>query len=130
MPRPPWSTPRGIEPVVDHWLASGYVRPCLTADETMPSSAASHEAFPGHIRPSLVSALRARGVSELYSHQAKAFDAGVRGKSFVVATPTASGKSLCFHLPVLQTLLDHPDMRALYLYPTKALVTRPGGQPS
>jgi len=121
MPRTPWSAARGIEPVVEHWLASGYVRPCLNADETTPASEATHSPFPAGLSSALVSALRARGIERLYAHQARAFEAGSRGKSFVVATPTASGKSLCFHLPVLNTLLAQPDARALYLYPTKAL---------
>jgi DEAD/DEAH box helicase domain-containing protein len=70
----------------------------------------------------LAFALRGKGVTELYSHQAGAFEAiraGARG--LVVATPTASGKSYCFHLPVLATQLEDPDARALYIYPTKAL---------
>jgi DEAD/DEAH box helicase domain-containing protein len=65
-------------------------------------------------------------VQSLYAHQARAFEIarepGERAaRGFVVATPTASGKSLCFHLPVLQTLTEDPDARAIYLFPTKAL---------
>ena len=58
---------------------------------------------------------------ELYSHQRKAVDAANAGRHVVVATPTASGKSLCFHLPVLQALLNDTGHSALFLYPTKAL---------
>jgi DEAD/DEAH box helicase domain-containing protein len=67
-------------------------------------------------------ALRGRGVGELYAHQGRAFAAARSGaRGVVVATPTASGKSLCFHLPVLSALVADPDARAIYIYPTKAL---------
>ena len=66
-------------------------------------------------------ALGARGIERLYSHQTRAIQAALAGRHVVVATPTASGKSLCFHLPVLQALAEDPNARALYLFPTKAL---------
>jgi DEAD/DEAH box helicase domain-containing protein len=121
MPRAPWSPVRGIESVVDGWLDSRQVKPCLTADETLASRIARHAPFPEALGPGLARALRKRGIDELYVHQAQAFEASRSGKSFVVATPTASGKSLCFHLPVLDTLAKDPGARAIYLYPTKAL---------
>jgi DEAD/DEAH box helicase domain-containing protein len=68
-----------------------------------------------------VRALESRGVNHLYKHQAEAFEATRRGEHVVIATPTASGKSLCFHLPVLDAMQSDPDVRALYLFPTKAL---------
>jgi DEAD/DEAH box helicase domain-containing protein len=92
------------------------------ADETVPPRAPRMSPFPSSLPTPLAFALRGRGVTELYSHQAGAFEAiraGARG--VVVATPTASGKSYCFHLPVLATQLEDPDARALYIYPTKAL---------
>jgi DEAD/DEAH box helicase domain-containing protein len=66
-------------------------------------------------------ALARRGITELYSHQAEAIEAALSGQHVVVATPTSSGKSLCFHLPILTELLRDPSATALYLYPTKAL---------
>ena len=60
-------------------------------------------------------------MDSLYSHQAEAWDAAARGENFVVTTGTASGKSLAFNLPVLAALAEEPKLRALYLYPTKAL---------
>ena len=66
-------------------------------------------------------ALHQRGIRELYSHQARAFELASMGKHVVVATPTASGKSLCYNLPVLQALASDPTATALYLFPTKAL---------
>ena len=121
MPLPPWSTPAGLEGVVAGWLASGYVRPCLAADRTVPARAGAYAPLPDSLSPALAGALRARGVDRLYAHQAQAYEAARRGKHVVVSTPTASGKSLCFHLPVLETLSREPDASALYLYPTKAL---------
>ena len=66
-------------------------------------------------------ALAARGIERLYTHQAAAFEAAARGEHILVATGTASGKTLAFNLPVLDTLAGDPKPRALYLYPTKAL---------
>ncbi|CAN5385914.1 DEAD/DEAH box helicase [soil metagenome] len=119
----PWQTERGIEGVLGGWLASNYVKPCLAAEKAFRDKPARFSPFPETLRPELVEALRARGVEQLYDHQARAFEAVTRlgAKAFAVATPTASGKSLCFHLPVLQKLLEEPDARALYFFPTKAL---------
>jgi DEAD/DEAH box helicase domain-containing protein len=66
-------------------------------------------------------ALRSRGISELYTHQAEAYRAARAGNHVVAVTPTASGKTLCYNLPVLQSLLENEEGRALYLFPTKAL---------
>jgi DEAD/DEAH box helicase domain-containing protein len=121
--RIPWKTPRGVDAVVEDWLESRIVKPCLTADETLPPRASTMAAFPPGMPTPIAFALRGRGVTELYSHQARAFTAArdARTRAIVVATPTASGKSYCFHLPVLSTMLEDRDARALYLYPTKAL---------
>ena len=73
------------------------------------------------MHPSLQKALVSRGVNQLYIHQRQAFDTAMSGKSYTTITPTASGKSLCYHLPVLQSILDDPTSRAIYLFPTKAL---------
>ena len=124
-----WSSERGLEPVLARWQASDWVRPCFCADETRAAKEGAFAPLPPTLAPGIAAALRGRGVERLYAHQARAFEiarglgdgdgAGMRG--FVVATPTASGKSLCFHLPVLQTLVEDPDARAIYLFPTKAL---------
>ncbi len=121
--RAAWQFERGVDSVLDRWLASRIVRPCLTADEVVQGREARMLPFPSDLPPSIGAALRSRGVSELYAHQARAFVAarGPGTAGVVVATPTASGKSYCFHLPVLAALLEDPDARALYLYPTKAL---------
>ena len=117
----PWRTERGLEAVVDAWLASDRVRPCFAAEREFEPTGARLSPLPDSLHPSIRGALAARGIDELYSHQARAVELAARGTPFVVSTPTASGKSLCFHLPVLDALLRDPGARALYLFPTKAL---------
>ena len=77
--------------------------------------------FPEALAPPLQQALTKRGIRELYVHQAEAFAHATSGRNVVVVTPTASGKTLCYNLPVMQTLLADPRARAMYLFPTKAL---------
>jgi DEAD/DEAH box helicase domain-containing protein len=73
------------------------------------------------LQPALAQALMDRGITHLYDHQARAVNAVRKEKHIVVTTPTASGKTLCYNLPVLDMLLEDPPARALYLFPTKAL---------
>jgi DEAD/DEAH box helicase domain-containing protein len=93
----------------------------VTLDHVIPASEARFAPLPDDLRPELAQALAARGIERLYSHQADAYTAVRRGRHLVVVTPTASGKTLCYNLPVLQRLLEHPERRALYVFPTKAL---------
>jgi DEAD/DEAH box helicase domain-containing protein len=120
MPSPPWKLETGVGPVLAQWLASARVKPCLMADETFGPVEASYAAIPS-LAPGVTRAVRARGIDRLYAHQAQAIEAARAGRHVVIATPTASGKSLCFHVPVLQALHEEPGARALYLFPTKAL---------
>ena len=122
MPLPPWKTPVGVDAVVRGWLASTSVKPCITADRVMEAVEGRTVDLPADLSPPILMALRARGIERLYTHQAEALAHARSGKHVVISTPTASGKSLCFHLPVLDTLARAPDdAAALYLYPTKAL---------
>lgn len=94
----------------------------VVAHHLQPPREARTDAYPEWVHPDLRAALEGRGVLSLYSHQRLAADHLHAGKHTVVATPTASGKSLCYHLPVLDALMrDGADARALYLFPTKAL---------
>jgi DEAD/DEAH box helicase domain-containing protein len=93
----------------------------ITLDHVIPEASANFAPLPADLRPELVTALAGRGIQRLYSHQADAYEAVRKGRHLVVVTPTASGKTLCYNLPVLQRLLESPERRALYLYPTKAL---------
>jgi DEAD/DEAH box helicase domain-containing protein len=117
----PWNPPAGLEWVLDRWQKSDWVRPCFAADRTQEKAPAMRAPLPDWLDRGIAQALTKRGVSELYAHQARALEIARARRSFVVATPTASGKSVCFHVPVLQALRDDPDARALYIYPTKAL---------
>ena len=94
---------------------------CVTHWEHIPPRDGKYEEFPDELKSDLRMILEKRGVRSLYSHQALAYRAVRKGKDIVVVTPTASGKTLCYNLPVLQDLLDHQEHRALYLFPTKAL---------
>ena len=93
----------------------------ITLDHVIPEAQAKFAPLPADLRPELVAALARRGIERLYSHQAEAYEAVRKGRHLVVVTPTASGKTLCYNLPVLQRLLENPEKRALFLYPTKAL---------
>lgn len=89
--------------------------------EHLPAQAARYAEPQRPLPEPLGAALAASGASRLYTHQARALDAARAGESIVVTTRTASGKTLCYNLPVLETLLDDPPSRALYIFPTKAL---------
>ncbi len=107
--------------LIEHMRHSPMFQQRITAWHDMPARPARTAPFPLWVNPHLVSALRARGIHELYTHQREAVDAVHRGEHVVVVTPTASGKTLCYNLPVLNTILEDPNARALYLFPTKAL---------
>jgi DEAD/DEAH box helicase domain-containing protein len=121
MPQPPWSHPTGVRAVVDQWQASGAVKRCFTAERSLPPASPEYGALPDSLPKTLVEALGRRGIDSLYSHQVQAINAARSGRHVVIATPTASGKSLCFHLPVLAALAEDPTATALFVYPTKAL---------
>jgi DEAD/DEAH box helicase domain-containing protein len=110
-----------IGELLDELLTSLETGPCITAVRRFEPRPAVFAPFPSSLDPRLVESLRSRGVQRLYSHQARAFEIVSKGENLVVVTPTASGKTLCYNLPVLQALVQQPDSRVLYLFPTKAL---------
>jgi len=93
----------------------------VTAVHRLPPREAHWAPMPDWIRPELVQAYRAKGIDQLYLHQAEAAEQVRQGKNIAVVTPTASGKTLCYNLAVLNAVLENPDTRALYIFPTKAL---------
>src|SRR5512140_3191128 len=93
----------------------------VTAIRRMPAADARFAAFPPGIDPRLVAAMHGRGIRDLYTHQAAAIEHAIAGRHVVVTTPTASGKTICYNVPVLDAILREPSTRALYLFPTKAL---------
>lgn len=93
----------------------------VRAVQHQPARAAKFAPFPDAVSEQVRTALAARGIENLYTHQAAAVEHALAGRNAVVVTPTASGKTLCYNLPVLQTVLDDSAARAIYLFPTKAL---------
>lgn len=107
------------------WLAAWARRSdnagALAHWRTLPARPARHGELLPAPPPALARALAARGIARLYTHQVRAVEALRAGRDTVVVTGTASGKSLCFHLPAIERILDEPGATALYLFPTKAL---------
>ena len=101
-------TDPGFSQNVTHW-------------HTVEAKPARYAPIPSSVPPDLVRVLHDRGIEQLYTHQAEAIEQTARGNSTVIVTPTASGKTLCYNLPVLSKMIEQPTARALYLYPTKAL---------
>src|SRR5579862_305693 len=93
----------------------------VTAAKHFPARPAQFAPFPKSIPSRLQEILKARGIENLYTHQARAMEIANEGKNLVVVTPTASGKTLCYNLPILCALVENPEAHALYLFPTKAL---------
>jgi DEAD/DEAH box helicase domain-containing protein len=93
----------------------------ITLVKHIPACPARMEPCPEAVCQNLRAMLGMRGIHQLYSHQAVAFRLAQQGHHFIVVTPTASGKTLCYNLPVLNSLVQVPEARALYLFPTKAL---------
>jgi DEAD/DEAH box helicase domain-containing protein len=108
--------------IMDYLRSSPEIAPNIAHWEIIASRAGKYADFPAGLDSRLAHVLKGMGIEKLYSHQAESFDKASAGKDFVVVTPTASGKSLCYNLPILNHLLTQdPGARALYLFPTKAL---------
>lgn len=110
-----------IDEVIREWQQDEELQQNIVHIATIEGQEGEYADFPETLHPSLKKALIERGIEKLYTHQRQAFDLALAGKSFTAITPTASGKSLCYHLPVLQKILENPSTRAIYLFPTKAL---------
>ncbi|MGE7920211.1 DEAD/DEAH box helicase [Viridibacillus sp. NPDC093762] len=110
-----------IDELLAEWQQYPEMMERIEHRHTIDAKQAKLVPFSDKLHPSLVKALQKRGINQLYSHQREAFDYATTGQSFTAVTPTASGKSLCYHLPVLQAILENKASRALYLFPTKAL---------
>jgi DEAD/DEAH box helicase domain-containing protein len=93
----------------------------ITTWKTIPAQQDVKVAFPDSIPDKIKTILTKNGIPSLYSHQASAYNQIVAGKNVVIVTPTASGKTLTYNLPILTELLENKEIRTLYLFPTKAL---------
>ena len=110
-----------VHQVLDLLAARDIHGEILTAVRHFPAREAQWVDFPAWTHSDLRAAYASKGIRQLYSHQAAAAEAVHAGKNVVIVTPTASGKTLCYNLPILNALLEGSDSRALYLFPTKAL---------
>src|SRR5438094_1490958 len=110
-----------LEQILDGLARDTEFQEMVTRWERIAAHPARYAPFPEWLDPRIARSLRGRGIEALYSHQAAALDSAHAKKHTVVVTPTASGKTLCYDLPVLDAIAKDPAARALYIFPTKAL---------
>jgi DEAD/DEAH box helicase domain-containing protein len=110
-----------IDQLVDQIRNNPEIMRNVTYWKELEPKSAKYSPFPIGLRQEIQDALKKKGIHQLYSHQSKTIDLVFQGKNVVVVTPTASGKTLCYNLPVINEILNNNDARALYLFPTKAL---------
>ena len=127
MAKPPPAYPvPAVRPIPPDIIAQAVIaelqaRPSETFVRRIEAREARYAQWPEALHPKLKAALARRGIERPFTHQAKAIEAALDGRNVVVVTPTASGKTLCYNVPVLDTILRDRSARALYLFPTKAL---------
>ncbi len=110
-----------IEAVIEEFLRRRSWKDVVTKVQYIPPREARNAEWPSFIAPRLVEIMKKRGIEKPYLHQGIAWEHINAGRNVVVVTPTASGKTLCYNLPVMTSILENKDARALYLFPTKAL---------
>jgi DEAD/DEAH box helicase domain-containing protein len=110
-----------LEQMLEYCKASDRIMSNITKWVEVPAKEAQYTDFPDCVDIRIKEALLRRGVHRLYSHQASAIAEVHQGKDVVVVTPTASGKTMCYNVPVLSSIIKDEDSRAIFLFPTKAL---------
>ena len=110
-----------LEQLLDNLRRQDDFMSCVSHWEVLPERQAQYAPWPLEADQRIKDVLAKRGIHQLYSHQVSSLEAVQQGQDVVVVTPTASGKTMCYNLPVLSSILKNPDARALYLFPTKAL---------
>jgi len=110
-----------LEQILEGLASDREFQELVTRWERIPARPSRYAQFPEWLDGRIAAALRRRGIADLYSHQAAALESAHAGRHTVVVTPTASGKTLCYNLPVLDAIAKDPTARALYIFPTKAL---------
>ncbi len=110
-----------LDQIIDRLKNDPAIRKNVTHWKVYSPRPPQYADFPSELDQRLVTCLKERGITQLYSHQRQAVEAVMQDSDVVVVTPTASGKTLCYNIPVLDSILKNPDTRALYLFPTKAL---------
>src|SRR5260370_7621510 len=114
-----------VHEVLDAFADRDHNGELLTATRHFPAREAQWADFPAWVNADLASAYAAKGIRRLYTHQAAAAEAVHAGKNVVIVTPTASGKTLCYNLPVLNPTLENSTSPSLYLFPTNSLPQHP-----
>ncbi|RMF42133.1 MAG: DEAD/DEAH box helicase, partial [Anaerolineae bacterium] len=110
-----------LDRMLARWRAEPNIGGNICTWHTTPPQVARTTPLPPVLHPELQETLHRQGIDALYTHQAQAWEAVQRGENVALITPTASGKSLAYNLPVLDALLRDPQASALYIFPTKAL---------
>jgi DEAD/DEAH box helicase domain-containing protein len=110
-----------ITRLVSHWKAEATIGPNIVASRTIPQRTSKYQDLPEGLHPRLSKALKHAGIQNIYTHQREVWDRVMAGENPVIVTGTASGKTLAYSLPILDTLVKQPFSRALFLFPTKAL---------
>ena len=102
---------------------------CVTHWRTLPATEGKYADFPESMDPRIQEVLRKRGIYRLYTHQAQSFELAQEKKDFVVVTPTASGKTLCYNLPVLSAILEKRGRTSAVSVPYQGAFRRSGQRP-
>ena len=110
-----------IKAIISRWRGTPNIAENVVAWRVLASKPAEYLGFPEQLSPLLIQQLRMKGISALYAHQATAFQKVADGFNIAIVSGTASGKTLCYNLPVVNNLIHSPEGKALYLFPTKAL---------
>lgn len=110
-----------LNQILESFKSDPSIAPNISHWQIFPPREAVYEEFPGSIDDRLKAVMHQRGIHKLYSHQREAVDSIQAGNDTVIVTPTASGKTLCYNLPVIDSIIKNRSNRALYLFPTKAL---------
>lgn len=112
---------KSLQEIIENMKIDSYFKDNIISWRTIAEKPASTVPLPENLHPILKDALNKKGIERLYTHQKSAYESVESDQSIVTVTPTASGKTLCYNLPVLQKILKYPQSRALYIFPTKAL---------
>lgn len=110
-----------INRLLTKWMNDPSISDNIVTHHIEPEHSASLLPIPSEIHPTIINALYKEGIKSLYSHQVKAWEAVQDKKNIAIVTGTASGKTLCYNLPILNTVVSDNQSCALYLFPTKAL---------
>jgi DEAD/DEAH box helicase domain-containing protein len=114
-------TSNSLDRLLRAWRLQPEVQQNIIDWHTEPARSSQWAAIPSDLTPEAAGALHNTGIDRLYVHQAQAIQLAGKGRHFVVITGTASGKTLCYNIPVIDNLVRDPEARALYIFPTKAL---------